>query len=80
MNNSIIDLIVGAKPNLIKIASILRALDHAQDQNLVLYYCLVHTRQHYDEEMLGSSFNQLGIPKLTLTCEWVPDSLIQLFK
>ena len=63
MTNSIIDLIVGARPNFMKIASIVKAIDQKQDQERVLKYRLVHTGQHYDKDMSGSFFQQLGIPK-----------------
>ena len=63
MKNSIIDLIVGARPNFMKIASIVKALDNEQDQERVPKYRLVHTGQHYDKEMSGSFFQQLGLPK-----------------
>lgn len=52
-------LIVGARPNFMKIAPIVRALS-AQPS---LRYLLVHTGQHYDHDMNDVFFNELGIPK-----------------
>lgn len=58
----LIDLIVGARPNFMKVASILRALEERQKAGSRLRYRLVHTGQHYDERMSGDFFTQLGIP------------------
>jgi len=55
-----IDLIAGARPNFIKIASIISAIDKSQSS---LKYRLVHTGQHYDKNMSFSFFKQLEIPK-----------------
>jgi UDP-N-acetylglucosamine 2-epimerase (non-hydrolysing) len=53
-----IDLIVGARPNFVKIAPIIQALEgHPR-----LRYRLVHTGQHYDARMSDQFFEQLGIP------------------
>jgi UDP-N-acetylglucosamine 2-epimerase (non-hydrolysing) len=57
-----IDIIAGARPNFIKIASILRAIK-INSKDIKLNYRLIHTGQHYDEEMSGSFFKQLDIPK-----------------
>jgi UDP-N-acetylglucosamine 2-epimerase (non-hydrolysing) len=58
----LIDIIAGARPNFMKIAPIIRALDmHARDGGQ-LRYRLVHTGQHYDTRMSGDFFSQLGIP------------------
>ncbi len=54
----LIDLIVGARPNFMKVAPIIRALEGHNR----LRYRLVHTGQHYDTRMSGSFFDQLGIP------------------
>ena len=56
------DIIAGARPNFIKIASILRAIK-INSKDINLNYRLIHTGQHYDEEMSGSFFKQLDIPK-----------------
>ena len=57
-----IDLIAGARPNFMKIASIIDALEKARANGSHLCYRLIHTGQHYDRNMSGSFFEQLGIP------------------
>ncbi len=57
-----IDLIAGARPNFIKIASIIDAVHAAQSENKDIEYRLIHTGQHYDKNMSESFFTQLGIP------------------
>ena len=57
----LIDIIAGARPNFIKIASIIRSVN-ANRSTSILDYRLIHTGQHYDEEMSGSFFKQLNIP------------------
>ncbi len=59
----VIDLIAGARPNFMKIAPIIDALDQARDAGSLLDYRLIHTGQHYDRAMSGSFFEQLGIPE-----------------
>lgn len=53
-----IDIIAGARPNFMKIAPVIRAIE-ARGK---LSYRLVHTGQHYDERMSASFFRQLEIP------------------
>lgn len=50
-------LIAGARPNFMKIAPILRAMEHEKG----LEPLLVHTGQHYDHNMSHSFFESLGI-------------------
>lgn len=57
-----IDLIAGARPNFMKIAPIIEAIESAAQKGGHLRYRLVHTGQHYDQAMSGSFFEQLGIP------------------
>lgn len=57
-----IDIIAGARPNFMKIAAIIRALQARRATGGTLRYRLVHTGQHYDERMSASFFSQLGIP------------------
>lgn len=58
-----IDLIAGARPNFMKIAPIIDAIRTAQKNGEDISYRLIHTGQHYDQNMSGSFFEQLGIPE-----------------
>lgn len=58
----LIDIIAGARPNFMKIAPIIRALQGRQAAGSRLRYRLVHTGQHYDARLSGDFFTQLGIP------------------
>jgi len=60
--NPLIDIIAGARPNFMKVAPIIRALEKRQAEGGPLRYRLVHTGQHYDAKMSGDFFVQLGIP------------------
>jgi UDP-N-acetylglucosamine 2-epimerase (non-hydrolysing) len=57
-----IDLIAGARPNFMKIAPIIDAIRSAQGRGSRLRHRLIHTGQHYDRNMSGAFFEQLGIP------------------
>jgi len=59
----LIDIIAGARPNFMKIAPIIRALQAHRDSGGALRYRLIHTGQHYDPKMSGDFFTQLGIPE-----------------
>jgi UDP-N-acetylglucosamine 2-epimerase (non-hydrolysing) len=52
--------VVGARPNFMKMAPILRALAAHEPP---LPSLLVHTGQHYDEDMSGRLFTDLGLPR-----------------
>ncbi|MCU0614712.1 MAG: UDP-N-acetylglucosamine 2-epimerase (non-hydrolyzing) [Desulfobacterales bacterium] len=65
----LIDLIAGARPNFMKIAPIIDALKKAQNKGSRLRYRLIHTGQHYDRNMSGSFFEQLGIPDPDINLE-----------
>ena len=52
--------IVGARPNLIKIAPLIRQMNKGKKQ---IEHLLVHTGQHYDIGMSGNFFRQLEIPE-----------------
>jgi UDP-N-acetylglucosamine 2-epimerase (non-hydrolysing) len=58
-----ITIIAGARPNFMKIAPIIHAIETAKQKGEALAYRLVHTGQHYDKNMSGSFFEQLNIPK-----------------
>jgi UDP-N-acetylglucosamine 2-epimerase (non-hydrolysing) len=53
-----IDCVVGARPNFVKIAPVLRALANRPG----LTARLIHTGQHYDPAMSGQFFDELNIP------------------
>jgi UDP-N-acetylglucosamine 2-epimerase (non-hydrolysing) len=58
--------VVGARPNLMKIAPIIRAMRGAAPPMRVR---LVHTGQHYDAELIGQFFQALGIPEPDVNLE-----------
>ena len=60
-------LIAGARPNFIKIAALVHAIEKYNEKcslnKLVpVQYQLVHTGQHYDKNMSDTFFEELGIP------------------
>jgi len=58
--------IVGARPNFMKMAPIIEAMNQYPEQ---IEHLLVHTGQHYDEKMSKSFFDDLGIPKPDIDLE-----------
>ena len=58
----LIDIIVGTRPNFMKAAAIIHALNAAIAGGSKLEFRLIHTGQHYDEKMSANFFNQLNIP------------------
>jgi UDP-N-acetylglucosamine 2-epimerase (non-hydrolysing) len=60
MSSTMIYLIAGARPNFMKVAPIIRALECGAQR---FRWRLVHTGQHYDEEMSAIFFQELGIPE-----------------
>jgi UDP-N-acetylglucosamine 2-epimerase (non-hydrolysing) len=58
-----ITIVAGARPNFMKIAPIIKAIDKANDKEHRIDYRLVHTGQHYDKKMSGNFFEELGIPE-----------------
>jgi len=59
----LLDLIVGARPNFMKIAPVIREIEKRKASGGSVSYRLVHTGQHYDRNMSGSFFDDLGIPE-----------------
>lgn len=63
MTNSMLPIrlavVAGARPNFMKIAPLMKALAGDPDFDTVL----IHTGQHYDDNMSGSFFRDLGIPE-----------------
>lgn len=58
----IIDLIAGARPNFVKLASVAEAIRNQQKTEKNLSYRIIHTGQHFDYEMSQSFFDELEIP------------------
>ena len=58
--HKLIYLVAGARPNFMKIAPIVRALNQRSAR---MQYQIVHTGQHYDREMSDVFFAELGIPQ-----------------
>ncbi len=58
-----ITLIAGARPNFMKIAPIIHAIQEAKKKGATIDYRLVHTGQHYDQKMSGAFFEELNIPE-----------------
>jgi UDP-N-acetylglucosamine 2-epimerase (non-hydrolysing) len=54
----VLDLVVGARPNLVKVAPLIRELQHEPR----LKFRLIHTGQHYDTRMSQEFFDVLEIP------------------
>jgi len=55
--------VVGARPNFMKIAPIVAELERHRSRGLPIENLLVHTGQHYDEELSAVFFNDLGLPQ-----------------
>jgi UDP-N-acetylglucosamine 2-epimerase (non-hydrolysing) len=57
-------IVVGARPNFMKIAPVISAIEKHKTApgNRTIERCLVHTGQHYDYEMSQVFFNDLGLP------------------
>lgn len=58
-----ITLIAAARPNFMKVAPIIAAIKKQAANGKDIHYRLVHTGQHYDKNMSGSFFDELGIPE-----------------
>ena len=58
----LITLIAGARPNFMKIAPLIKAIQAAAEAGKDIHYRLVHTGQHYDKNMSDTFFEELGIP------------------
>lgn len=66
----VIDIIAGARPNFVKIAPLIHALNNTSINPKGISFRLVHTGQHYDKLMSDSFFADLNIPypDINLNC------------
>ena len=58
----LVTIVAGARPNFMKIAPIIKAIDLAKSEGRDIEWRLIHTGQHYDKKMSEDFFEQLGIP------------------
>ncbi|MCF8322490.1 MAG: UDP-N-acetylglucosamine 2-epimerase (non-hydrolyzing) [Flavobacterium sp.] len=58
-----ITIVAGARPNFIKIAPIIKAIEKKQNEGVNVSYRLVHTGQHYDKNLSDTFFEELNIPQ-----------------
>ena len=58
-----ITIIAGARPNFIKIAPIIKAIEIKQSKGEPISFRLVHTGQHYDKALSATFFEELNIPE-----------------
>ena len=70
-------LVAGARPNFMKIAPVLRAIDQMQPGFEAV---LVHTGQHYSPELSDVFFEQLGIRKPDGALTWISVNSQPLFQ
>ena len=57
-----ITIIAGARPNFIKIAPLIKAIEKRQAEGKIISFRLVHTGQHYDKNLSDTFFEELNIP------------------
>lgn len=59
-----ISIIAGARPNFMKIAPLIHAINKSNKKNeRKINYRLIHTGQHYDKNMSDTFFEELNIPQ-----------------
>lgn len=63
--------VVGARPNFMKIAPFIKAIDkhNSENQTSKIEHLLVHTGQHYDDRMSRAFFDALNIPDADINLE-----------
>ena len=57
-----ITVVAGARPNFMKIAPIMKALEEKRNLGVNIHWRLVHTGQHYDKNLSDTFFKELNIP------------------
>ena len=61
-----ITLVAGARPNFMKIAPIIHAIEESNKKRNSFSYRLVHTGQHYDDKLSEVYFKELQIPEAAI--------------
>jgi len=59
----LITIVAGARPNFMKIAPIIKAINKSQAQGKNIDFRIVHTGQHFDARMSSEILKQLDIPE-----------------
>ncbi|MBZ0098692.1 MAG: UDP-N-acetylglucosamine 2-epimerase (non-hydrolyzing) [Taibaiella sp.] len=57
-----VTIVAGARPNFLKIAPLIKEIERVRDAGADIGYRLVHTGQHYDDNLSRVFFDELGIP------------------
>ncbi|RED48926.1 non-hydrolyzing UDP-N-acetylglucosamine 2-epimerase [Seonamhaeicola aphaedonensis] len=57
-----ITIVAGARPNFMKIAPIISAIQNKKSLGININFRLVHTGQHYDKNLSDTFFDELNIP------------------
>ncbi|CDF81212.1 UDP-N-acetylglucosamine 2-epimerase [Formosa agariphila KMM 3901] len=57
-----ITIVAGARPNFMKIAPIIDAINFKKNEGIDIDFRLVHTGQHYDKNLSDTFFEELNIP------------------
>ena len=58
----LLDLIAGARPNFVKLAPVIRAVEEASSAGRKISYRFIHTGQHNSEEMSAAMLRDLRMP------------------
>jgi UDP-N-acetylglucosamine 2-epimerase (non-hydrolysing) len=65
----LVDIIAGARPNFMKVAPIIEAIQKMKTAGKDINFRLIHTGQHFDKNMSDNFLQQLGIPEPDLNLE-----------
>lgn len=55
-------IVAGARPNFLKIAPLIEEIERVRNAGINISFRLVHTGQHYDDNLSRVFFDELGIP------------------
>ena len=72
-----VTIIAGARPNFMKIAPLIHAIQKAQQEGKPIDYRLVHTGQHYDKNMSATFFEELNNTKPNVNWGFGSETLVE---
>ena len=64
-----VTIVAGARPNFMKIAPIIHAINNKRSEGKNIHFRLVHTGQHYDKNLSDRFFEELQIPQPNVNFE-----------